>query len=88
MKSSSVVEFIREYEKTGGDIKTPGFRQGETQLKPEWANIAHALDHLCNKVKKGERPRAGTLCKTCAEYEKCDMRDASEFCAAYKKKEQ
>lgn len=33
-----------------------------------------------------KRPRPGTLCKTCAEYDKCDMRDASEYCGAYNKK--
>jgi len=32
------------------------------------------------------RPRPGALCKTCAEYDKCNMRDASEHCGAYKGK--
>ena len=86
MKSSTVVEFIREYEKNGGNIKSPGFQQGENELKTEWVNIAHALDHLCKTVKTTRKPRAGTLCKSCGLYDRCDMRDASEYCTAYKKK--
>jgi hypothetical protein len=30
--------------------------------------------------------RPGTLCKTCATYDKCDMRDAAQFCGAYQSK--
>jgi hypothetical protein len=32
------------------------------------------------------RPKPGTLCKTCSIIEKCEMKDAAEYCGAYKKK--
>jgi hypothetical protein len=31
-------------------------------------------------------PVPGTLCKTCAAFDGCDMRDAAECCSAFKNK--
>lgn len=64
------------------------FREGQV-FHLNLAKIDHnklgQWDVYFESLPKGQ-PRPGTLCKTCAEYEKCDMRDASEACAAYREK--
>ena len=43
--------------------------------------------NLLLDVTLGRTPKPGTLCKTCGNYDTCDIgRDASEFCGGYKKK--
>ena len=48
--------------------------------------ILNCLEELqtLRALRKPKSP--GTLCKTCTEYDKCDMRDASEYCGAYKER--
>ena len=65
--------------------KTVRDRFGLHKMKPR--THPHKKKDVITSEAKQDKPQPGELCKTCAAYDECEMRDAAEFCGGYKSKQ-